>query len=211
MHDGLQQYLGAIAMRLELARGLSEQDPAEAARIAIGQQDVARRATDELRYMVRRLRAPDGEVGFLEVARQQTDLAQERCKGVVRLSSEGQQRQLAPKIEHAAVRILQEALNNCAKHADAASVTVSVMFGDDALRVAIEDDGKGIALASETSGDGFGLVTMAQRAHAVGGMLEVGPRKGGGTRVAFAVPYFPPLASGGPPTVTEAESATGTP
>jgi len=87
------------------------------------------------------------------------------------------------RIENALFRIAQEALNNVAKHAKATRVTVRVETDDETLRLLITDDGIGfdpVQLTEADGGRGWGLLTMTERAEAVGGLctIESSPEKG---------------------------------
>jgi signal transduction histidine kinase len=81
-------------------------------------------------------------------------------------------------------RILQEALNNVARHARTTSATVRVRFGDGRLRLEVEDHGVGGA----ANGQGLGMVAMRERAEILGGRLEVTQPEGGGTRILVEAP-----------------------
>jgi signal transduction histidine kinase len=84
-------------------------------------------------------------------------------------------------------RIVQEALTNIAKHAEATRVTVRLQCGREHLGVKISDNGRGIAPADRSKPASFGLRGMAERARALGGTLHVTPAEGGGTVVAIKI------------------------
>jgi signal transduction histidine kinase len=73
------------------------------------------------------------------------------------------------------------------RHAGDATATVLVRYGDRDLTVRVDDDGRGAA-GSGTSGSGNGIAGMRERATALGGDLEAGPRDGGGFRVLARLP-----------------------
>ncbi|MCW2953981.1 MAG: sensor histidine kinase [Conexibacter sp.] len=85
----------------------------------------------------------------------------------------------------AAFRIVQEALTNVVRHADASSAHVRVRASPDTLDIEITDDGRGAGSGVHA---GFGLRGMAERAAALGGRLNVGPREEGGWRVHAMLP-----------------------
>jgi signal transduction histidine kinase len=97
---------------------------------------------------------------------------------------------LAPEIETAIYRVVQEALHNVAKHAQAKSAGVQVTREDDSIRVLVEDDGVGISGAASTSPQRrtFGLAGMRERISALRGTIRVSSRKSQGTRIAVNVP-----------------------
>jgi signal transduction histidine kinase len=85
-------------------------------------------------------------------------------------------------------RIVQEALTNVARHAGATAVEIRAWCADRRLVLEIEDDGVGIGGASGRVGPSWGLRGMEERAHYLGGMLELQPRPDGGTMVRFSMP-----------------------
>jgi signal transduction histidine kinase len=107
----------------------------------------------------------------------------------VRVQTEimGAIRPLPSGVDLAAFRIVQEALTNVGRHAGAATATVRVSYGDGDLTVQIDDDGGG-SMAVSTAGSGKGIMGMRERAAALGGELEAGPRPGGGFRVRARLP-----------------------
>jgi two-component system, NarL family, sensor histidine kinase UhpB len=97
----------------------------------------------------------------------------------------------AADVEIALFRIAQEALNNVAKHAHAKSVVIALECHGSEYVMSVVDDGMGFR-ASDERMDGprpkLGVVTMRERARAVGGRLSVEPRPSGGTRLMVRVP-----------------------
>jgi signal transduction histidine kinase len=85
-------------------------------------------------------------------------------------------------VELAAYRIVQEALTNVTRHASARTVTVRVTY-DDGVTVEVIDDGVGGAAPV-----GNGIIGMRERAAALGGTVDAGPRTGGGFRVVAYLP-----------------------
>lgn len=88
-------------------------------------------------------------------------------------------------IGRTAFRIVQEALTNVLRHADASSALVRVAANPDTLTIEVTDNGR--AHAADAT-PGHGLLGMAERAAAVGGHLDVGPRQEGGWRVSAELP-----------------------
>ena len=98
-------------------------------------------------------------------------------------------KRLAPDLEATIYRVVQEALNNVAKHAQASSARIAVEERDGLITVRVEDDGRGIdrRKVREESG-GFGLLGMRERVTLAGGELSIGPGPSGGTRVSASLP-----------------------
>jgi signal transduction histidine kinase len=109
----------------------------------------------------------------------------------------GNPRSLPPEIDRAAFRIAQEALTNVTRHAGDTSATVRVTYGRRDLTLQVVDDGHGPESTS-AAGTGSGIAGMRERAAALGGELEAGPRPGGGFRVRARLPLNGGPLNGGP-------------
>jgi PAS domain S-box-containing protein len=86
-------------------------------------------------------------------------------------------------------RIVQEALTNVSRHAGASHVSLELGITSGCVTLDVSDDGRGITEAAATGPGSLGILGMRERAGALGGVLEVAPRSGGGTRVTA---WFPP-------------------
>ena len=96
---------------------------------------------------------------------------------------------LASGTEQAVYRVVQEALHNVAKHAQAKNVTVQLERADELVHVVVEDDGVGIQSRSSNSRDhSFGLAGIKERIAMLGGTSRVISTKGNGTRIEISVP-----------------------
>ena len=89
-------------------------------------------------------------------------------------------------------RIVQEALTNIGKHAQAENVSVVIRHNDHKVVFSVEDDGEGFdpeqASMKDASEKGLGLATMAERMRMIGGEFNLWSREGSGTRVTFSIP-----------------------
>lgn len=93
---------------------------------------------------------------------------------------------LVRQIEDTVYRLVQEALNNAARHAETDCATVDVIETEESIRVRICDEGRGFDPAAETNG--FGLLGMRERVTLAGGTLKVESAPGGGTVVIAVLP-----------------------
>jgi signal transduction histidine kinase len=97
---------------------------------------------------------------------------------------------LSPRVELQAIRIVQEALSNVRKHAQAKHVMIKVAAGQDEVTIVVQDDGKGFDVDRAGSGDWtkYGLRNMKERADSIHSSLslESGPEKG--TEVTLSIP-----------------------
>ena len=96
---------------------------------------------------------------------------------------------ITDELATALFRIVQEGLTNVSRHADAARVQIGLGVNAGCVTLEITDDGRGITEATSTGPGSLGILGMRERAAALGGVLEVVPRSGGGTRISA---WFPP-------------------
>jgi len=93
-----------------------------------------------------------------------------------------------PEAETAIYRVVQEALHNVAKHAQAKNVAVQVGREQNNIKLLVEDDGIGFVQKGVSRGRSFGLAGMKERIAALGGTVRVRTGKGRGTRIEVTVP-----------------------
>ena len=189
LHDVVAHHLSLINVQAGVALHLVDRRPDQAQTALAAIKDASKEALVELRSLVGMLRdaeaeaprRPSGTLASLG------DLVERSAHAglEVRRSVRGQVRPLPASVELAAVRIVQEAITNVVRHADATSADIVLDYGEDVLGVSIEDDGCGV---SPTPDEGAGIVGMRERATAVGGTLTVGPGPGRGTCVRASLP-----------------------
>ncbi len=109
----------------------------------------------------------------------------------VKVKARGTPRPLSPHVQVSVYRVLQEAINNIAQHAQAQRATIAFDWRADALQVVVEDDGRGFEAAevAQTPSQHFGLLGMRERIHLVGGSFRIESAPGQGTRIEIQVPY----------------------
>jgi signal transduction histidine kinase len=95
-------------------------------------------------------------------------------------------RRLVSEIEDTVFRLVQEALNNAARHSGAKRARVEVSENEDSLRVRVSDEGSGFDPAA--SSDGFGLIGMRERVTLAGGGLDLHSAPGAGTTITAVLP-----------------------
>ncbi len=101
--------------------------------------------------------------------------------------------ELKPHVQASVYRVLQEAINNIAQHAQAQHVTLRFVWEDQRLHIEIGDDGRGFEVGATTSAPEthFGLIGMRERVTLLGGRLQIVSAPGQGTRVVLDIPYTP--------------------
>jgi signal transduction histidine kinase len=181
IHDGAQQQLVALTIRLRLAQGLVTKDPRGAEDLLGELQIETQAALDDLRDLARGIYPPLlADKGLRDAL-----AAQARKAPIpVRVDADGIER-YPQDVEAAVYFCALEAMANAAKHAEASSVTVR-LWQDDVLGFAISDDGRGFDPGA--GGPGTGLLGMADRLAAVGGDLRVRSAPGEGTTITGRIP-----------------------
>jgi signal transduction histidine kinase len=191
LHDVLAHDISLINVQAGVALHLMDAQPEQARTALTAIKAASKDALGELRSVLDVLRqldegpprAPTAGLDDLERL-----VAGAAAAGIdVRVVTEGTPRPLPPSVDLAAFRIVQEALTNVTRHAGQATATISLNYGEDDLTVQVDDDGRGPGVANG-SGGGNGIPGMRERAAALGGRLDAGPRPGGGFRVTASLP-----------------------
>jgi signal transduction histidine kinase len=189
MHDGLQGSLITAASQMELVQMVAKQDPEKAARIAGESRQTVRQATDELRFLVQRLRKHEMVGGFEPALRQYASNICERNGLGLQFEVSGTPVRLEAEAENALFRIAQEALNNVLRHARAQNVTIRLRFRPDRTEMSVIDDGVGFTHdASKSDVDHAGLDGMKMRAGERNGSVRVKAGDESGTVVEVSIP-----------------------
>lgn len=195
LHDIVAHSMSVMVVQAGAAERLVTTRPDDATE-ALGQiQHTGREALAEMRRMLGVLRDdPDERLTPQPTTAEITHLV-EQCDAAglaTTLTVTGERPVGSAGAEIVAYRIAQEALTNVIKHAGpTASAVVNVAYRPDAIRLEIIDDGLGATLDATTSSTGHGLVGMRERIELFHGTLHVGPRPGGGFRVAATIPLDP--------------------
>jgi signal transduction histidine kinase len=188
LHDGVAQDLAYIVSQsLRLARATEHRAASDLAQLELIAA-AADRALSETRAMIYRL-APPTRPKLGAAIRAEASRISERAGLRLELQV-GDGIQATAEIEQAVLRIVQEAVSNAARHANASTISISLSSAPGGVLVTIADNGHGFDLGQvETSRRaGFGLVCMRERARSVGGDVRLHSRPGRGTVVEVALP-----------------------
>jgi signal transduction histidine kinase len=191
LHDVVSHSIGVISVQAGVAAHLLERRPDKAGEALATIRQASDEALDELHAMLGVLRQPDGRAPLAPApGLAQLDALVAMAEGAglrVEVDASGAAH-LPPAVDLACYRIVQESLTNVVRHAGASSVTVTVAADGDTLVVEVTDDGPGAPGAGNGNGTRQGIVGMRERARALGGTLEAGPRPEGGFRVSARLP-----------------------
>ena len=191
LHDVLAHNISLINVQAGVALHLIEEQPEQARSALTAIKAASKDALGELRSVLDVLR--QGDEGPPRSPTAGLDDLDRLVSGAtaagidVRVVTEGTPRPLPPSVDLAAFRIVQEALTNVTRHAGQATATISLTYGDGGLTVQVDDDGRG-RTANGSAGGGNGIPGMKERAAALGGRLDAGPKPDGGFRVTASLP-----------------------
>jgi signal transduction histidine kinase len=192
LHDETLQDMASLKLILSTARRSG--DPAVVSKILDEAIDQMTHSIAALRHLINDLRPPILDEAGVQPAlehlvsrvarmteldlRVELDLAYASGRATTRLS---------PQVEDTLYRVVQEALTNVVKHAQATCVQVTIVEQGDRIDLRVADDGRGIG-AREAGADGYGLVAMRERIEMVGGSLVVADGGERGTEVCVSIP-----------------------
>jgi signal transduction histidine kinase len=192
LHDVVGHSVSLMTVQASAVRRLMRPDQ-EKERAALETVEAAgREAMTEMRRMVGVLRSGDAAPNLAPppTLDQLGTLADSfRRAGLdVRLESDGEPVPLPPGLDLTAYRLVQEALTNTLRHAEASRVAVCVRYREDALLITVHDDGHG----PNGSPPGTGLLGMRERVAVYGGTLTAGAAAGGGFELRAELPLEAP-------------------
>jgi len=190
LHDELGQALTAIKINLQAHQRFKDQPPAEINAENISIVEDALRQVRRLALALRPSMLDD--LGLIPALRWIAEQTEARGDLVVQFDTTMLKSRLAPEIETACFRIVQECLNNIVRHAKARQVKIDLHQDADTLVLGVEDDGCGFDPAAmrerALAGVSMGLLGMQERATLVGGQLDIRSTAGQGSSVYLRCP-----------------------
>jgi signal transduction histidine kinase len=198
MHDSLAQVLGYVNTKAQAVQELLNRGQTERASTQVGQLgEAARSAYADVREGILALRTSlgpgrtmlDALHEYLQSWKDQSDIE----AALIVEPPDATLADLPPAAELQILRIVQEALSNVRKHADATRASVHIVSSPSSIEIVIEDDGRGFApdtrtRAADSRTPHFGLSTMRERAESIGGALDIASAPGEGTKVIVRLP-----------------------
>jgi signal transduction histidine kinase len=195
LHDGPTQSIAAIAMRLNFIKMLLQKEDFDKAYEEIVKvEDIAQSTTQEIRTMLFAMRPVILETqGLLAALNQYSDRLNATEDFKVSIINRGYDGQLNSEAEGVIFAIIEEAVGNAKKHAEATEIKISLMTRPDSLMVEIRDNGVGFDVeATRSTYDkrtSLGLINMNERAELVGGQCTLESARGKGTAVKVEIPF----------------------
>ena len=189
LHDDLSQRLAALAMEAEtLEHQKSPKTGPDRASLKEMKDKLVELSID-VHAMSRRLHPSIlDDLGLADAVASECATFRKRNGVVVNFRTENIGREVPPNVAVCLYRIVQEALRNISRHAGATEVAISLEGENQAIRLLINDNGKGFDPGQKTSTVGLGLDSMKERAYLIGADFSIESQPGGGTMIEVLAP-----------------------
>lgn len=197
LHDDLGQTLGAVRIDLTLLRNALPADYPKLAKNAEGIDNLLLNAITSVRRISSDLRPrPLDDLGLVPALQMLVEEFSQRYRIACILDAPPNELPLPDQIATPLFRMVQESLNNVAKHAEATHVRIQILADNEKLSLCITDNGKGLNAADTKKSESFGLIGMRERAWAMGGSFNVksagqgNDGDGKGTTIDISIPLI---------------------
>lgn len=194
IHDGPAQSMSNVVLKAEICERLIGSDFEKAKEELRQLKRIVRESLQDVRKIIYNLRPMSlDDLGLVPTLQRHIATFQEETGIALSLKTRGVYDDIRPVISLTVFRIVQEAMNNIRKHAQAQNAVVNLEFMDSDLKLYIYDDGKGfkvdtIKTQNEDINSGFGLFSMKERVELLDGQIEISSEPGKGTRINIAIP-----------------------
>jgi signal transduction histidine kinase len=184
VHDAVGHHLTAIRMQASAARHVLGDAPPVADRALSTIGDSASSALTEIRALLAALRGPDGSV-LADVRALADRLATPSC--TITVTKDGPSSPLPALVDHGGYRLVQEALTNAVRHAEATQIHVGIRHNRQEVTITVDDNGP-TQPPRDHSAEGYGIRGMRERVRLLGGTLEILPRQPHGWSIRAVLP-----------------------
>jgi two-component system sensor histidine kinase DegS len=193
IHDGPAQMIANIILRLEILNKLFDVDIKQVKFELRDLQNLVRLSFQDIRRSIFNLRPAALEgLGLVPAVKKYVENFQKTHGIVCECQLEGEEKRLNSLLEIAVFRLIQESMNNIAKHANSKKACVMMRFAEDCLTTQVQDFGKGFNAknALKSPGEHYGLVGMRERVELLRGQFSVQSSLSRGTCIEFTLPIF---------------------
>jgi signal transduction histidine kinase len=193
LHDDAVQWLSTVIMGLGAAEESLPQSMTDVRQRVTDIRAMMVRTVAEIRKIILNLRPSTlDDLGLVPTLRSYAETHLESAGVRLEWRARGLSERLPPEMEVALLRIVQEAVNNIARHSHARKASITLSHQDSRVVATIEDDGDGFDAAELSrraqDGAGLGLLGIRERAALFGGHVEIDSRPGEGTRLRVEIP-----------------------
>jgi signal transduction histidine kinase len=189
LHDEFGQILTAVATMLARAerKGLPPDSPFRADVSEV--REIVHNTLEKMRSLSQMLHpAVIDDYGLVKGLEWYADVFTKQTGIVTKATIEGEPVRIVGQTATHCFRIVQEALNNAAKHSGTKTALIEMIFSPASLTLKVKDFGRGIAQNKKAVKRGLGLIAMRERAELVGGKLDIRSDEGEGTTVTLEIP-----------------------
>lgn len=189
LHDGLNQALAMLRVEIGIVLTRIPVSARSARRQLVNIRERVEQLSEDVRRISHRLHPAVLEhLGLISALRSYCSEFSEHEHLQASFIHDGRTDPIPYQVAVCLYRIVQEALRNAAKHANAKTVGVTLRCGRRELKLSIIDDGEGFDVLQARRKCGLGLVSMEERARIVGGTLSIDSQVGSGTRIEIIIP-----------------------
>ena len=189
IHDGPAQSMANIVFRAEVCEHFLDSDVERARNELQELRALVRSSLAEVRKIIFDLRPMTlDDLGLVATVKRALEGVEKRSGLVCELRVSGSAQRLDSHVEVGVFRIVQEAVTNVEKHAQARTVAVQLDYSFHFISLVIEDDGQGIADLENIGEESFGLMGMKERVSLLGGEIAIESKVGEGTRIKVKIP-----------------------
>jgi PAS domain S-box-containing protein len=193
LHDGVNQILSSISFRMDAVDARLTDQNAKVREDVRRARAILDRAVKEVRRISENLRPSELDaLGLVAALRGLCDEFRERTQIELRLENSLFPRRLDPELELTLFRVVQEALNNIARHSQASKVNLELICEDGSVSLRVRDDGRGFSVDPKPIRipvkNGMGLIGMKERVLHFGGRFSVRTAPNAGTEIAVNIP-----------------------
>lgn len=195
IHDGPAQLMSNVVLKAEICEKMIEVDLDKAREELRILKKTVRDSLQDVRKIIYNLRPMSlDDLGLVPTLQRYVLTFQEESGIAVSFTTAGVQPELKSVISLTVFRIVQEAINNVAKHANANSISIHLEFFKEDLKLYVIDNGVGFDInklkeKNDDLSSGFGLVSMRERVELLGGEMNISSEPGKGTRLIIIIPF----------------------
>lgn len=196
IHDGPAQSMSNVVLKAEICERLVDVDIEKVRTELKNLKRIVRECLQDIRKIIYNLRPMSlDDLGLVPTLQRFVMTFQEETGIAVSFKTRGTYVDTKPEISLTIFRIVQEAISNVNKHAQAQNVIVNLEFLDKNIKVYIYDDGKGfnvddLKVRNQDINSGFGLVSMRERIELLSGELRINSEINKGTRINITIPLM---------------------
>ena len=196
IHDGPAQLMSNVVLKAEICERMIDVDMEKAKEELRNLKRIVRESLQDVRKIIYNLRPMSlDDLGLVPTLQRYIMTFQEESAISVSFKTRGVYDDIKPVISLTVFRIVQEAISNITKHANAQNVVVNLEFMDKRLKLYIYDDGVGfdvekLKVRSDDISSGFGLFSMRERIDLLGGDFNISSEPGKGTRLNIDIPFI---------------------